>query len=110
MLKRCQHLPDFIINIISPVYSDVTPSYDPTPDQSLLIATFSALHIMKKSVPRLHTSKTNWQQHCKIINEQSAPKIRQKTPSDIKMGTTDLVKIPQLQPNKILHAGCPENK
>jgi hypothetical protein len=54
---------------ISPSYMGIASSYDLSSDHTPVIATFSTEPVNKKTTPRLHNRRTNWDGYRIIIEE-----------------------------------------
>ncbi|PNF38951.1 hypothetical protein B7P43_G07034 [Cryptotermes secundus] len=73
----------FVTNGISPNYTNETANLDLPSDHIPIIATISTSVILRKSKPRLHNSKTNWNLFREIIENNTELKIKLKEPTDV---------------------------
>lgn len=82
-----QKIPDlldfYVTNGINTTYTALVPSFDLSSDHSPIIATIGTSVIYKKSTPRLHNAKTNWDIYRSTLSESIDLNIRLKDEEEI---------------------------
>jgi hypothetical protein len=73
----------YITNGISTSYMGIVPSYDLSSDHTPVIATISTEIINKKTTPRLHNIRTNWDDYRIIVEEAINLNISLKSPEEL---------------------------
>jgi hypothetical protein len=85
----------FSINGISTKYAEVEASYDVTSDHSPIIATIIMNVVTRKTTPRLHTQKTNWDTLKISISENVELRPKLKKREDIALATDKFIRALQ---------------
>ena len=83
----------FVTSGISSTYTDLQSSYDLTSVHSPIMATLRTSVIVRKTTPRLHNSKTNWDTHRQITENRVNLSIKLKEHEGIKLETDNLLNL-----------------
>jgi hypothetical protein len=70
-------------------------AHDLNSDHSPIIATISTAVVIRKSTPRLHNAKTNWETYRQIIKEKANSSIKLKDHKRIELETNNRIKVLQ---------------
>jgi hypothetical protein len=73
----------------------IASSYDLSSDCTSVIATVSTEPVNKKTTPRLHNRRTNWDDYRIIIEEVANFNISLKSPDDVDIALTTYIGILQ---------------
>ncbi|XP_017764352.1 PREDICTED: RNA-directed DNA polymerase from mobile element jockey-like [Eufriesea mexicana] len=93
--KIPDHLHFFIFNGIAQCYIDIESSHDLSSDRSPIIAIVSTAVIKKKTAPKLHNSKTDWDVFRDSISENFNLNIRLENPEEFEEATINFISLTQ---------------
>jgi hypothetical protein len=85
----------FPTNGISSTYTAIEPSYDLSSDHSPVLATISTTPIYIQLTPRLHNSRTNWNNYRTKINEEINLHISLKSCTEVDESTNNFISLLQ---------------
>jgi hypothetical protein len=87
---------DFVvISGISQSYMEIESNLDLSSDHTPMITTISTTIMAVKKIPKLHITKTNWQEYRNISDDQINLNISSKNPEEIEEGLGKLIYILQ---------------
>jgi hypothetical protein len=72
---------------------DITPSYDLSSDHSLVIATVGTEVVIEQTIPRLHNSRTNWNDYRTQMYETVHLNIRLKNHAEIDTALSKFISL-----------------
>jgi hypothetical protein len=72
---------------------DITPSYDLSSDHSPVIATVSTEVVIKQMIPRLHNSRTNWNNYRTQIDETGNLNISLKNHAELDTALSNFISL-----------------
>ncbi|XP_017762233.1 PREDICTED: RNA-directed DNA polymerase from mobile element jockey-like [Eufriesea mexicana] len=90
--KTPDHLDFFISSFIAQCYMDIESSHDLSSDHSPIVSTAV---IKKKTAPKLHNSKTDWDTFRDSITENVNLNIRLKNPEELEVATINFISLIQ---------------
>jgi hypothetical protein len=93
--KQPDLLDFFVANGISSTYTATEPSYDLSSDHSSVIATISTTPIYRQPTPRLHNSRTNWNNYRTKIHEKINLHISLKSCTEVEVATNNFINLLQ---------------